>query len=367
MGLNNIPTATDGTVIPSSHHNSIKEALTADLVPRNVDGIPQELAGSLGTITFPWIKLVLGIASNRLRVETDGVDLIFISQDNEIMRMSKDLISFLNNGSQVAAIGPNGIQGLSFPDTGVLSQMKIQTFTGNGTFNVPNDVNTVLVRGLGGGGGGASGNQQVSHGAPGGGGGAGAVERIVQQTVTPGGTVTITIGSGGTGGPQVVGNGSDGGNGGNSTFGSITFRGGLGGQAGVNDPFSPTGGNGGTAYYNPERYNTGGGKGGSRNNGGVYTAATAGANTFRSSGGALGANPGANIQFGAGGGGGGAGVNNGGAGGIGGSSGNGGNGASATGFGGGGGGGGGGATSFFGGNGGNGAPGLIQVMYVSHL
>lgn len=52
MGTNNLPTATGGTVIPSSDHNAIKEALSGDLVPRNSSGVPTSEAGSLGTTSF---------------------------------------------------------------------------------------------------------------------------------------------------------------------------------------------------------------------------------------------------------------------------------------------------------------------------
>lgn len=52
MGTNNIPSANPLTVIPSSHHNSLKEALGNDLVPRNTSGVPTNEAGDLGTSTY---------------------------------------------------------------------------------------------------------------------------------------------------------------------------------------------------------------------------------------------------------------------------------------------------------------------------
>lgn len=54
MGINNIPTATDGTTIPSADHNAIKEALSIDNVPRNTDGEAVANAGKIGTTAFPW-------------------------------------------------------------------------------------------------------------------------------------------------------------------------------------------------------------------------------------------------------------------------------------------------------------------------
>lgn len=54
MGTNNLPTGTDGLIIPSTHNNAIKEALTLDFVPRNVDGEPTDDAGKCGTNTYKW-------------------------------------------------------------------------------------------------------------------------------------------------------------------------------------------------------------------------------------------------------------------------------------------------------------------------
>jgi hypothetical protein len=363
MGTNTLPTAVDGTVIPSTDHNSIKTALTNDHVPRNTSGVPTAGAGSLGTLALPWLKLIFGDVASKLRIESDGDDLILISKDKELVRFNKDLLLFKNDGNTVASIGPNGILASSFPDTGVLSQMKTATFAANGTFIAPNDVTGVIVEALGGGGGGASGNHFVSRGAPGGGGGAGAIPIIQYLPVTPGGSYGVTVGTGGTGGVQILNGGSNGNPGTVSQISSIMAYGGAGGIAGVNSAPGNTGGVGGEGVFNAERLTSAGGGGGANNgvNGGV------GANSMRASGGALGPGSGINVQYGSGGGGGGAGLNGGGAGGAGGVGGNGGNGSTPAGFGGGGGGGGGGGTTFFGGNGGNGAPGLIRVMYVSHL
>lgn len=54
MGLANIPSAADGTPIPSSDHNALAAALKVDLVPRNSSGNATANAGQLGTPTFPW-------------------------------------------------------------------------------------------------------------------------------------------------------------------------------------------------------------------------------------------------------------------------------------------------------------------------
>lgn len=97
-----------------------------------------------------------------------------------------------------------------------------QTFTGNGTFTVPADVDTVFLYGRGGGGGGAGSSATVN-----GGGGAGSVSQFIGPvSVTPSSGVSVTIGAGGAGGAAGTNSGADGGD---SSFGSIVFKGGHGG------------------------------------------------------------------------------------------------------------------------------------------
>jgi hypothetical protein len=116
------------------------------------------------------------------------------------------------DGSNGQLLKTNGSGVLSF---GAGSGQEI--FTSSGTFTVPSGVTTVYVTGCGGGGGGLD-----SWGS---GGGAGAWCMKVPVTVTPGGTISVTVGSGGS-----VNN-----NGGASSFGShITLGGGATGNGGGN-------------------------------------------------------------------------------------------------------------------------------------
>ena len=94
-------------------------------------------------------------------------------------------------------------------------------FTASDTWTVPENVTLVRVFGVGGGGGGGGGAHGATgvNGGLGGGGGAGAVPFQMLMSVTPGETVTITIGAGGAGGTGGVSgsssvgtNGSAGGN-----------------------------------------------------------------------------------------------------------------------------------------------------------
>jgi hypothetical protein len=105
-----------------------------------------------------------------------------------------------------------------------------QTFTSNGTFNVPEAVTTVIVVGAGGGGGGGGGVVA----AYGGHGGAGGVSGAVMVPVTPLSSISVTIGAAGLGGAAGV----KGTSGGTSSFGTLAyFYGGFGGmQGGHNAP-----------------------------------------------------------------------------------------------------------------------------------
>jgi hypothetical protein len=111
------------------------------------------------------------------------------------------------------------------------------SFTSTGTFSVPTGLTLVDVLVVGGGGG--AGNDG------GGGGGAGGLVFVPQYPVTPGGTVSVTVGCGGSGGPGASQPEKRGTNGQDSVFGTITAKGGGGGGGG--DCFQPglPGGSGG--------------------------------------------------------------------------------------------------------------------------
>ncbi len=106
-----------------------------------------------------------------------------------------------------------------------------QVFTSSGTFTVPSGITAVKVTVAGGGGGGGSSRSPtcgVSQGGYGGGGGL-AIKWITG--LTPGGTVTVTVGAGGAGGtPNNAGS-----TGGTSSFGAYcSATGGGGGGHGFN-------------------------------------------------------------------------------------------------------------------------------------
>ena len=110
----------------------------------------------------------------------------------------------------------------------------IQTFTSNGTFSVPSGVTAVNVLVVAGGGAGHDNNS--------GGGGAGGLIYRPGFPVSPGGSVSVTVGNGG------VGNNA---NGAPSSFGSLTAIGGGGGTQWAQGLAGNPGGSGGGGAGNP--------------------------------------------------------------------------------------------------------------------
>ena len=117
-----------------------------------------------------------------------------------------------------------------------------QSFTSSGTFSVPASVSSVNVLIVAGGGGGG--------GSAGGGGGAGGLVYRPGFAVTPGGTVSVTVGSGGAHGgydqsQNAINKPSQTGQ--DSVFGTLTAKGGGGGSGGrgMVQPGSPGGSGGG--------------------------------------------------------------------------------------------------------------------------
>ena len=115
-----------------------------------------------------------------------------------------------------------------------------QSFTSSGTFSVPSGLSSVDVLVVAGGAGGAK-----SDGNGGGGGGAGGLIFRPGFTVTPGGTISVTVGDGGAATTNGTPSGSD------SVFGTLTAKGGgAGGKH--NNPGSPGGSGGGAGRDGPD-------------------------------------------------------------------------------------------------------------------
>jgi len=175
----------------------------------------------------------------------------------------------------------------------------IQSFTSSGTFSVPTGVSSVDVLVVAGGGSGGADN--------GGGGGAGGLIFRPGFPVTPGGTVSVGVGDGGpavTTGSQTQASEA---NGGDSTFGTLTAKGGAFGRGGVNALAGGPGGSGGGGTGHGNQGTTG-----TSSPGGSATQPTqsgdSGAYGFGNPGGQGRRNPGTQRMGGGGGGAGGAGA-----------------------------------------------------------
>ncbi len=140
------------------------------------------------------------------------------------------------------------------------------SFTSSTTWTVPTGVTSVSYLVVGGGGGGGGAHQGAGSGGSGGGGGSGGY-RTGTLSVTPGASVTVTVGAGGSAGAA----NTTGGTGGDSVFSSITSKGGGGGgkryEVGSD---APTGGGSGGGAGSSGNGTTSGGTGSTYgNNGGT--------------------------------------------------------------------------------------------------
>lgn len=116
---------------------------------------------------------------------------------------------------------------------------RLQTFpatsvtlgSGSGSWTVPSGVTSINVIVQGGGGGGGGGHHPCGNGKHTGGSGGNGYENSGTLSVTPGQTISYSVGSGGAGGAKGS-PGSPGSSGGSTTFGSISAAGGSGGGGG---------------------------------------------------------------------------------------------------------------------------------------
>jgi len=173
---------------------------------------------------------ITGITDLAIADGGTGASTKLVAFDNLSPLTTKgDLIGYDGTDNVRLAVGTNGqvltanssaTTGLSWATASSGSGFSnIQVFTSSGTFTVPTGITKVKATVVGGGGGGST------DGSGGGGGGA-AIEIV--SGLTPGNTVTTTVGAAGT-----AGTGGNGGTGGTSSFGAFcSATGGAGGVAG---------------------------------------------------------------------------------------------------------------------------------------
>ncbi len=92
MGTNTLSTATDDNVIPASHHNELVTAFLQELVPRNANRAPGDIAGSLGTSLYRFLRLFvkeieLGEIASNLKIYEGAAGEIWIEQNDDILKL----------------------------------------------------------------------------------------------------------------------------------------------------------------------------------------------------------------------------------------------------------------------------------------
>lgn len=100
MGTNNFQTKNPGDVINTDDPNQYKVGLTGDIVPRNVSGVPSDIAGSLGSSVFRWLNGF--VKALRIGEIASGIELKETSGELDI----------LVGGSTRARVGANGWDGV---------------------------------------------------------------------------------------------------------------------------------------------------------------------------------------------------------------------------------------------------------------
>ena len=204
-----------GTLGSFSEQSTIS---TIDIVATDPD--------SAGNVTFEFQSGSLPAGLSSATVNEDGVSKFRITGTLTTDRSSLTTSNFVVRAVDAAS----NTSSRAFSITEVPSG--IQSFTSSGTFSVPTGVTSVNVLVVGGGAAGGT-----HHGA---GGGAGGLIYMPGFTVTPGGTVTVTVGCGG-GQPNNYPapdnpSGQKGSAGQDSAFGTLTAKGGGGGGAAGSNP-----------------------------------------------------------------------------------------------------------------------------------
>ena len=155
------------------------------------------------TITLP----TLPASSKILTIDSAGTMSAVTDVDNVTLQITSNNLGIKNNGVGNAQLADNAVTTSKIVD-GSVTDAKLASdiilnnyviISSSQSYVVPDTANFIIVSGVGGGGGGQGGGRQ-STGGTGGSGGGGSIPVITGLPVTPGETLTITIGAGGTGG-----------------------------------------------------------------------------------------------------------------------------------------------------------------------
>ena len=203
-------------------------------------------------LSVPVFVLIDGIMA-RVKIHTDTAGGATLNVNHTgakpIVRIDGQPIDLiLKQGTWCIFIYSSTLDSWVFEGWSTKTTVKSAIYTETGSWTVPANVTSATVFVMGGGGG-AGGNltYDSSYTSFGGGGGAGRLKKQ-QLTITPGQSITVTIGAGGAAGVDRTGSGSSGGigsNGGTTSFGTLLSATGGNGGDGGSTPASGGGGNGG--------------------------------------------------------------------------------------------------------------------------
>jgi len=229
-------------------NNSGLAATLADQI--NVDSAPvwQTASGSIGTV---YDSARTGISFTVLATDAESDAITYTLQSGSLP--SGLSLTSTSSGAVISgdadSVGSNTTSTFTLrASSGVdktsdrvysitVNAPSVETFNSSGTFSVPSGLSSVNVLVVAGGGGG--GKMHYPAGAyhhAGGGGGAGGLIYRPGFSVTPGGTITVTVGNGGSGGAGNYDSGCNPVNGQDSVFGTLTAKGGGKGTDGAASP-----------------------------------------------------------------------------------------------------------------------------------
>lgn len=171
---------------------------------------PPSAIASAYTLTLPPDPSTAS-GSKFLILSTAGVITGGALVDNSSIQFTSDVLSVKAGGITAAMIA-----------SGVLPNLQHQDFTSSGSFVVPTGVSILLIEMISGGGGGGGGGR---GGGAGGQGGSGSNPVKGSFVVTPGSTLTVTVGTGGAGGAAQATPSANGNNGGSGTSSAVSFAG----------------------------------------------------------------------------------------------------------------------------------------------
>jgi hypothetical protein len=181
---------------------------------------PALVAGTNIGITNAWPNQTIAF-SGTLPVASGGTNATATPTAGAVAYGTGSAYAFSASGTAGQVLTSSGSSAPTWGTPTVVSQPNCTVYTsGSNTFTVPTGITKVMVEVWGGGGGAAIGTE--------GGGGGGYSKGIL--SVTPGNTITATVGAGGTGGQT---SGTDGGTGGTSTFSTLSATGGSGTGSGA--------------------------------------------------------------------------------------------------------------------------------------